>query len=165
MCCKLAAAAGATVIATSSSDEKLKVAKKLGAKHLINYRKTPEWSAGVLDYTNGAGVDIVVDVVGAESIEQSAKSTRKGGAIMLLGLLSEDPSKKVDVVLDIFYGAKTMQGVMGAGNKDVADETSAFMEKHQLHPQIVEVFEFEEADKALEAMKKLSAPGKIVVKV
>lgn len=106
-----------------------------------------------------------MDVVGAESIEQSVKATRYGGAIMLLGLLSEDPTKKVNIMLDLFQGAKVLQAHMGAGNKDVADETSSFMEKYQLHPRIAKVFGFEEADKALEAMKKLSAPGKIVVKV
>lgn len=44
---QLAVAAGATVIATSSSDEKLEVAAKLGAKFLINYRKTPDWAREV----------------------------------------------------------------------------------------------------------------------
>ena len=44
---QLAVASGATVIATSSSDEKLKIAAKLGAKHLINYRTTPDWDKEV----------------------------------------------------------------------------------------------------------------------
>ena len=45
--------------------------KSLGAKHLINYRQTPEWAPEVLKVTGGKDVDVVVDVVGAESIEQS----------------------------------------------------------------------------------------------
>ena len=45
---QFAVASGATVIATSSSDEKLKVAAKLGAKHVINYKTTPNWHEEVL---------------------------------------------------------------------------------------------------------------------
>lgn len=59
---QFAVASGATVIATSSSDEKLKIAKKLGAKHLINYRTTPDWDEEVLKITNGRGVDHVLEV-------------------------------------------------------------------------------------------------------
>ncbi|KAK0261752.1 hypothetical protein LTR91_011309 [Friedmanniomyces endolithicus] len=162
---KIAAAAGATVVATSSSDEKLQVAKKLGAKHLINYIKTPDWSAEVLKATNGVGVDLVLDVVGAGSIEQTIKATRFGGFITILGLLTDEPTKKVDVVQDLLYGCKTMRGHLGAGNKEMGEELSVFMEKHQLHPPIAELFEFEEAEKALKASKKLAKPGKIVVRV
>ncbi|KAI0931109.1 hypothetical protein AcW2_000065 [Taiwanofungus camphoratus] len=59
---QLAVASGATVIATSSLDDKLKVAAKLGAKHLINYKKTPDWEKEVLKITNGKGVDHIVEV-------------------------------------------------------------------------------------------------------
>ncbi|TKA76184.1 hypothetical protein B0A55_03084 [Friedmanniomyces simplex] len=141
-------------------------AKKLGAKHLINYRETPDWSAEVLKKaTNGVGVDLVLDVVGADSIEQAVKSTRFRGVITLLGLLSEGPTMKVDIVQDLLFGAKLMRGQLGAGNKEIADESSAFLEKHQVHPQIAEVFELDQADKALEATRKLAKPGKIVMRV
>jgi NADPH:quinone reductase-like Zn-dependent oxidoreductase len=59
---QFAVASGATVIATSSDDEKLKIAAKLGAKHLINYKKTPNWDQEVLKFTNGLGVDRVLEV-------------------------------------------------------------------------------------------------------
>ncbi|KAK3072659.1 hypothetical protein LTR53_006398 [Teratosphaeriaceae sp. CCFEE 6253] len=162
---QIASAAGATVIATSSSDDKLQIAKKLGATHLINYRKTPDWSAEVLKATNGLGVDLVADVVGADSIEQTIKATRFGGAIALLGLLSADPTRKVDIIQDLLFGAKTLRGQLGAGTRDQAIATSAFMEKHHLHPQIAQVFDFEQAKEALEATRKLSQPGKIVMRV
>jgi NADPH:quinone reductase-like Zn-dependent oxidoreductase len=55
---------GAKVIATSSSDDKIKRLYELGADHCINYKKTPEWGKAVLDWTNGQGVDYVVDVGG-----------------------------------------------------------------------------------------------------
>lgn len=104
---QIAAAAGATVIATSSSDDKLDVAKKLGATHLINYNRTPDWASEVLKITNGLGVDIVADVVGTASIEQTIRSVRFGGMIAMLGMLSEDNEKAVSIMLPLLYGAKT----------------------------------------------------------
>ncbi|KAI6897904.1 hypothetical protein KC318_g6316 [Hortaea werneckii] len=162
---QIASAAGATVVATSSSDEKLAVAKSLGAKHLINYRNTPEWGSEVLKVTGDKGVDIVVDVVGAGSIEQSIKATRYGGAVVSVGILSEDPSMKVDIMSDVLFGAKTLQGQLGAGSRDHLAELVRFVEKHQLHPQIAQTFDFEEADKALQALVELAAPGKVVVRI
>ncbi|KAI6823208.1 hypothetical protein KC340_g11872 [Hortaea werneckii] len=161
----IASAAGATVVATSSSDEKLAVAKSLGAKHLINYRNLSEWGSEVLKVTGGKGVDIVVDVVGAGSIEESIKATRYGGAVVSVGILSEDPSMKVDIMSDVLFGAKTLQGQLGAGSRDHLAELVRFMEKHQLHPQIAQTFDFEEADKALQALVELAAPGKVVVRI
>lgn len=95
---------GATVIATSSSDVKLKIAEKLGATHLINYKTTPEWADEVLRLTNGEGVDHVVEVGGAQTIEQSLKATRQGGVVSVVGILSE--TKKFDIVPALLFGAK-----------------------------------------------------------
>ena len=93
--CKIAAAAGATVIATSSSDEKLELARKLGAAHLINYRKNPVWSKKVLEVTGGVGVDLVVDVVGGADLALSIESLRYGGRIGLIGILDKE-DKPID---------------------------------------------------------------------
>lgn len=103
----MAAAAGASIIATSSSDEKLKAAKQLGATHLINYRKTPSWSEEVLRITNGRGVDHVVNVAGSSTIEESLLSVRQGGVVSVLGMLSE--SKKTDLVPMLMMGGKTRE--------------------------------------------------------
>lgn len=76
---------------------------------MINYSKVPEWSSEVLKATGGKGVDLVLDVVGAQSIEQTIKATAFGGSIIITGLLSKDPNQKVDIMQDILYGAKTCQ--------------------------------------------------------
>ena len=104
---QIAAAAGGTVIATSSSAEKLEVAKKLGATHLVNYRETQDWASEVLKVTDGKGVDLTVDVVGAQSIEQTLKCTAFGGLVCLVGMLSENPRMPVNVMADLLFGAKT----------------------------------------------------------
>ena len=98
-------AAGATVIATSSSDKKLALLKELGARHTINYRHTPDWGEEVLKMTDGKGVDFVLDVAGAGTIEHSLKSLRQGGLVSIVGILS--PAKEIDLVPAILFGAKT----------------------------------------------------------
>lgn len=80
---QLALAAGARVIATSSSDEKLARMQKLGvaAADCINYKTCPEWAAKVRELTGGEGVDHVVEVGGPNTVTQSIKATRFSGEI------------------------------------------------------------------------------------
>jgi NADPH:quinone reductase-like Zn-dependent oxidoreductase len=85
---QFAKAMGATVIVTSSSDEKLERARQLGADHLINYRRDEEWSARVLEFTEGRGVDHVVEVGGPGTLAQSIEACRVGGHIALIGVLT-----------------------------------------------------------------------------
>jgi len=80
--------AGAEVIATSSSDAKLERLRSLGADHLINYVDTPEWARPAREISGGRGLDLVVEVGGAGTLEQSIKAVRLGGAVMLIGVLS-----------------------------------------------------------------------------
>lgn len=85
---QFAKAAGARVIATSSSDKKLAVLRELGADHVINYRDTPQWGAAALEYTDGLGVDEVVEIGGSGTLPQSIEATRVGGHISLIGVLT-----------------------------------------------------------------------------
>lgn len=79
---------GATVISTSSSNDKLERLKALGADHTINYKETPEWGARVLELTNGRGVDHVIEVGGPATLAQSITAARIGGHISLIGVLT-----------------------------------------------------------------------------
>lgn len=79
---------GATVILTSSSDEKLDRARQLGAVHLFNYRAEPNWSRSVKDLTDGRGADLVIDIGGAGTLEQSLRAVRVGGTIALIGVVA-----------------------------------------------------------------------------
>jgi NADPH:quinone reductase-like Zn-dependent oxidoreductase len=85
---QFAKAAGARVIATSSSDAKLERLKALGADHLINYKDTPAWGPKALELTRGKGVDTVVEIGGAGTLDQSMMATRVGGHIALIGILA-----------------------------------------------------------------------------
>ncbi|MFL6605469.1 MAG: NAD(P)-dependent alcohol dehydrogenase [Steroidobacteraceae bacterium] len=79
---------GATVIATSSSDEKIERARALGADHAVNYRRHKDWATQVLELTNGRGVDHVLEVGGPDTLPQSIRACRVGGHIALIGVLT-----------------------------------------------------------------------------
>jgi NADPH:quinone reductase-like Zn-dependent oxidoreductase len=79
---------GATVITTSSSDEKIERARSLGADHAVNYQRHKDWAAQVLELTNGRGVDHVLEVGGPDTLPQSIRACRVGGHISLIGVLT-----------------------------------------------------------------------------
>ena len=85
---QFAKAAGARVIATSSSDDKLARLKDLGADELINYKALPAWGAKAMELTGGRGVDCVVEIGGAGTLDQSMIATRVGGHVALIGVLA-----------------------------------------------------------------------------
>lgn len=79
---------GARVIATSSSEEKLVRAEELGADHVINYRRTPDWDQQVLALTNGRGADVVVDVGGSDTLPRAVMASAIDGHVSVIGVLS-----------------------------------------------------------------------------
>lgn len=79
---------GARVIATSSSDEKLKRLREMGADHTINYKRDENWGQTVLDLTEGRGIDHVIEVGGPGTLPQSITACRIGGHIALIGVLT-----------------------------------------------------------------------------
>jgi len=85
---QIAKAMGAVVVVTSSSDEKLARARKLGADHTINYKSVPEWGAAVQDWARKRGVDHVIELGGPGTLAQSIVATRVGGQISLIGTLT-----------------------------------------------------------------------------
>lgn len=99
---KLARIAGARVILSSSSDEKLAHIRRLypGPPILtVNYNKNPEWHEEVLRLTHSAGVDLVVENGGTSSLVKSVKCTRRGGVVSQVGYLGQqDPSHLEDLI-------------------------------------------------------------------
>lgn len=103
-------ASGATVIATSSSDDKLALARKYGATYLINYNKTPDWEKEVLKVTNGVGVDHILEVSGV-TLMKSVQAVRMGGTINVIGARGSlgDVAK---LPYQLIGKAVTMRGIM-----------------------------------------------------
>ncbi len=85
---QFAKAAGALVVATSSSDEKLERLKALGADHVVNYKAQPKWGSAAKAWTGGRGVDHVVEIGGADTLGQSITACRMGGHIAMIGVLA-----------------------------------------------------------------------------
>ena len=101
----MAAAKGAKVFALSSADDKLKLARDVGAAETINYKTVPDWDQEVLRRTDGRGVDHVVDVGGGSTIMRSIRSARTGGLISVVGILGE--GDETGVVAQLLFGGKT----------------------------------------------------------
>jgi NADPH:quinone reductase-like Zn-dependent oxidoreductase len=149
---------GARVIATSSSNEKLERVKKLGASDGINYKETPTWGEKARELT-GTGVDHVVEVGGAGTINQSLKAVRMGGTLSLIGILAH----KGDVNLTpILMKNVRVQGIF-VGNREMFEAMNRAIALHQLHPVVDRVFKFEEIQAAFKHMESGAHFGKICV--
>jgi NADPH:quinone reductase-like Zn-dependent oxidoreductase len=158
---QLAAASGARVIVTSSSDAKLARAKALGAHDLVNYRTTPEWQDEVRRITGGRGVDRVIEVGGASTIAKSVASVRPGGVIALMGLLAE--GQPIDPGAILIAGA-IVRGIM-VGSREMFEEMNQAIELHSIKPAIDRVYTFDEAKTALGDLVKGEHVGKLVIKL
>jgi NADPH:quinone reductase-like Zn-dependent oxidoreductase len=155
---QMAKRAGARVIATSSSDEKLARAGELGADALINYRTTPDWGARAAEIAGGEGVDMVVEVGGPGTLDQALRAVRYGGEVTLVGVLTGFHGQ-VDT------GAILMKGVdlRGVYVGSVADLRAALASG--VRPVIGATFPFDEAEAAYELLRSAAHQGKVVIEV
>lgn len=112
----LAKAAGATVIITSSSDEKLERARALGADYTINYRSTPAWDEAVLEMTGGNGADLVVETGGTQTFGRSINAAALGGTVFVIGFVTG-----MTASADLFAIMKKELRVQGVSTGSVAD--------------------------------------------
>jgi NADPH:quinone reductase-like Zn-dependent oxidoreductase len=154
---------GAEVIATSSSDDKLKRVRALGADHTINYAKTPEWARSARDVNHGRGVDLVVEVGGAGTLEQSIKAVRPGGAICLIGVLS---GSNHEFRLPLVVTSKIRLEGVTCGSREQFEAMLRAIDQHKLHPVLDErVFGLDELPAAFAYMRNGRHFGKIVVEI
>ncbi|MCW0235422.1 MAG: NAD(P)-dependent alcohol dehydrogenase [Ferrovibrio sp.] len=154
--------AGAEVIMTSSSDEKLARVKAMGADHVINYKADPQWGRTARALTNGAGLDHIVELGGAGTLMQSIRAIRPGGFIAMIGVLS-GASNDLQIPLVVMQQVR-LQGVT-VGSKDGLDAMLRAMTLAKLKPVLDERFEFSEAGvrAAFNHMGSGSHFGKIVI--
>ncbi|KAH9894769.1 NAD-P-binding protein [Cubamyces lactineus] len=160
---QLAVASGATVIATSSSDAKLEVAKKLGAAHIINYTKVPDWDQEVLKITNGRGVDHIIEVGGPGTLMKSVNAIRCGGSIGVLGFvagLADISMLPVQVIVKTIV----LHGIL-VGSRAQFEDMNRLISAVKLKPVVDKVFSFEEAREAYEYQASQKHVGKVVIKV
>lgn len=156
--------AGAEVIVTSSSDEKLARVKAMGADHLINYRTDANWGHTARALTGGAGLDHIVELGGAGTLMQSIRAIRPGGTISMIGVLS-GPGHDLKIPLVVMQQIR-LQGVT-VGAKDGLDAMLRAMALSKVKPVLDERFEFSEAGvrAAYSHMGGGSHFGKIVIRM
>jgi NADPH:quinone reductase-like Zn-dependent oxidoreductase len=106
---QFAVAAGARVIGTTSSDSKVELLKSLGVHDAVNYKTYPTWADQILRLTDGKGVDLVIDVGGSATFEQSLKATRFGGIVAAVGFMTEPQPSDPNLIHAIIFGAKTSE--------------------------------------------------------
>ena len=157
---QFAKASGATVIATSSSDDKLAKAKALGADHLVNYKTHPDWEKSVRELTGGRGVDHVVEVGGAGTLQRSIAAARHGGAVHLIGVLT---GGQIDPTA-ILFNTTLLRGVF-VGSRDMFESMNRLISARQIKPVIDRVFPFAEARAALAHLEGASHFGKVVISI
>jgi NADPH:quinone reductase-like Zn-dependent oxidoreductase len=158
---QIATALGATVIITSSSDEKLERARTLGAHHTINYSRTPDWDKEALALTNGLGADHVLELVGGPHLISSLNAVKPTGQISVIGLM-QGISCDVPLFLTMVKQI-TLRGVCVGPRRALEDMLRKFDEL-RLHPVIDSTYSFADAPKAFERLEQ-GAFGKIVIHV
>ena len=153
---------GIRAIITSSSEEKLKRAKTLGAAFGINYKTTPDWEKAAMEFTGGAGVDHVVEVGGAATLTHSFQAIRVGGKITLIGGLSGGATELNPGL--IFSRRANVQGI-SVGSTQMFMAMNRAIEANAIKPVIDKVFAFADAPAAYQHMASGAHFGKIVIRV
>lgn len=151
---------GAKVIATSSSNEKIEKLKELGADETINYKETPDWDKRVLEITNNRGVDIIVEVGGANTLNQSLNAVRFCGTICVIGALSGGIGE-INTTKILMKGVR-VQGIF-VGSRVMFEDMNRAISMNNMKPLIDKVFSFDEVREAFKYMESGAHFGKIVI--
>ncbi len=152
---------GAEVIVTSSRDDKLERARELGAAAGVNYRQVPKWAEAVKELTGGRGVDLVVEVGGADTLPQSLRAVRFGGQISLVGNLTGGVLELS--IIPVFMRHLRIQGIL-VGHREGFEAMTRAVAAHRMRPVVDRVFSFAEAPKAFEHLAAGRHFGKICVR-
>src|SRR5262249_47035997 len=144
----------------TSSDEKARRLKSLGADDVVNYRTTPDWHLAVRQLTAGRGVDQVIDV-GGGALGQSIKSTAIAGGIEDVGRL--DPSAS-GLEAGVLYNSIATVRVVAAGSRAQFIAMNRAIASARMKPVIDRVFGFDEVHAAFRYYEEAQPLGKVVIR-
>ncbi|KAH6987065.1 hypothetical protein EDB80DRAFT_756225 [Ilyonectria destructans] len=163
---QFASAAGATVVATTSSDEKAATLKRLGASHVINYRTTSNWGEIARGLTpQGLGFDHILEIGGAASISQSLKAIKLEGVITIIGFLTTADSDKQPSLMDALSHICTVRGIF-VGSKQQFVEMNRAIDSAKIVPVVdAKIFAFGDAKAAYEYQWQRKNFGKVVIQI
>jgi NADPH:quinone reductase-like Zn-dependent oxidoreductase len=158
---QLALALGARPIVTSSDDEKLARARKLGAVATINYRATPDWERAVLE-ASGGGVQQALEVGGAGTLAKTLACLAYGGHVAVIGGLSGFGG---DIPATALMGRNATASGIYVGSRADFVALNDFLEKHPFAPHVERVFEYADAPAAYAWMESKDLFGKTAIRV
>ncbi|UKZ75058.1 hypothetical protein TrVFT333_002730 [Trichoderma virens FT-333] len=161
---QFAVAAGATVVSTTSTDDKADAMKKLGASHVINYKQTPNWGEVARALTpGGLGFDHILEIGGAASVAQSLKAIKLEGVITLIGFLTS--SEKQPPLMDALNHLCIVRGIF-VGSRQQFEEMNRAIDSAKIHPVVdSNLFSFEDIKKAYQHQWESKHFGKVVIKI
>ncbi|KAI3325735.1 zinc-binding oxidoreductase [Xylariaceae sp. AK1471] len=160
---QFAKAAGATVIATTSTKDKEKTLKKLGADHVINYKLDENWGEIAKKMMGGVGVDHVIEVGGADTLKHSVKAIKYEGIISIIGFLGG--AKAESTLIECLTHLFTARGVY-VGSRQQMEEMVAAIEANDIHPVVDDMmFNLDEAKQAYEYQWSKKHIGKVVINI
>jgi NADPH:quinone reductase-like Zn-dependent oxidoreductase len=159
---QLAKATGAQVVLTSSSEDKRRRARALGADHVLDYRADPAWGVAAHAWTGGRGVDLVVDVGGPGTFDQSVAALRYGGQMSILGVLT---GRRGEVNTHaVFHKMLKVAGIY-VGSVEMFERFARALSATRLVPVVDRVFPFEQAAAAFDHLASGAHLGKVVVRI
>jgi len=159
---QLAKLLGARVVATSSRDEKLARVREMGADETINYREVAAWGARAKELTGGVGVDHVVEVGGAGTLQQSLQAVRFGGTISLIGNLA---GTKTELLLThVFMQKIRLNGIL-VGDRESFEAMNRAIALHRLRPVVDRTYPLEDSRAAFAHLAAGEHFGKIVIRL
>ncbi|MBZ5590041.1 MAG: NAD(P)-dependent alcohol dehydrogenase [Acidobacteriia bacterium] len=159
---QFAKAAGARVIATSSSDEKLEKLKRLGADAVINYKAVPNWGKKVKDLTDGRGVDHVIEVGGPGTLMQSIAACRTGGHIALIGVLTGFAG---ELVIPALFSNQIRTSGISIGSRADQEDMIRAITANRLKPIIDRQFPLQEIVAAFKYFESQKHFGKVCLQL
>jgi len=159
---KIAKANGAFFAVTSSSEEKLQVARDLGADFAVNYREHADWPAELLRQSGGRGADIIAETGGQHTLPMSINAAATNGRIVLIGVGGADgPLPNYGMIIGKNL---TVKGI-AAGSRGMMVRLMRAMEANDIKPVADKVFPFVEVPAALEYLKSGSHMGKVLIRM
>jgi NADPH:quinone reductase-like Zn-dependent oxidoreductase len=157
---QFALAAGARVIATTSSAAKAERLRGLGAHHVINYNETADWDDAARKAAGG-GIDHVIEVGGAPTLPKSIRAARMGGNVYLIGNRASGPAEVNPI--PAFMKSLRLQGVF-VGSREMFEAMNRAIAANQIRPCVDRVFPFEQAVEALRYFETGQHFGKVVIR-
>lgn len=151
--------AGARVIVTSGSEEKIARLKAMGVTDVVNYRATPDWERAVMELTGGQGADHVVELGGEGTFGKSLRALRIGGGLYAIGNLAGEAQINPGMILArraCVYGIQV-------GSREMFEAMNRAIAQARLKPILDRQFEFGEARAAYDCLASRGHFGKIVL--